>query len=82
MPQIRVPGIIYTLVTAGIAYGVQYFTSGDGSLLLYAPIALAVFGVLLKLVTVSTPEPAQPQADFGGGPLPQRDSKLKRFVLG
>lgn len=82
MPEIKVPGILYTLITAGVAYGIEYFTTGDGSLLLYAPIALAIGGVILKLVTVNAPEQPTPQADIGGGPLPQRDSKTKRLWMG
>lgn len=84
MNKIRVPGVVYTLLTAGVAYGIEYFTTGDGALLLYAPIALAVGGVILKLITVQAPptEPAPtPQGDFGG-PMPQRSDKMRRLLLG
>lgn len=77
----RVPGVVYSLLLAVAAWLVDYLTTGAGAGVPWAPIVIAAVPVLLKMITVNAPPEVTPQADFGG-PLPQRDSKFKRLLLG
>ena len=56
-----IPGIAYSLLLAVGAWAVDYFTSGDGSASIIAPVIVAAIPVLLKFFTASgeeTPEAA------------------------
>lgn len=81
----RVPGIVYSLLLAIAAWAVDWFTTGGGAGVPWAPILLATIPVLLKMIAVQAPPEETtptPQGDFGG-PLPQReDSKTSRLLWG
>lgn len=80
----KVPGIVYSLLLAIGAWAVDWFTTGGGAGVPWAPILLATIPVVLKMFTVQAPpeEPTPtPQGDFGG-PLPQRSSKTHRLLWG
>jgi hypothetical protein len=82
MSEIKLPGLVVLLIGSVIATLVNYFSvGGAGFEWLYAPIALSVLGVIAKAIEVQAPPEVTPQADFGG-PLPERDSKMKRLLLG
>lgn len=81
MNGIRVPGVIYSLLLALGAWLVDYFTTGDGSNIAWAPILLAAVPIVLKMITVNAPPEVTPMSDFGG-PSPQRDSKANRLLFG
>lgn len=47
----------------------------------WAPVVVAAIAAAIKLIQVTTTEPAPtPQSDFGG-PAPQRDSAFVRFLV-
>jgi hypothetical protein len=82
MGGIKLPGLVVVIIAAVLTALTNYFSAGGaGFEWLYAPIALSVLGVIAKAIAVQAPPPVTPQADFGG-PLPERDSKMKRLLLG
>ena len=77
---IAVPGAIYSALIALSVWCADYFTSGDGSASIIAPLIVAAVPILLKLVTVqSTEPPAEPMARGMSATPP---SKVNRFLLG
>ena len=75
----KVPGVVYSLILAIAAWAVEYFTTGGGAGLYWAPILLAVVPVVLKLITVQTSDPVAVARGFGA---PAESSKMRRFLLG
>lgn len=56
-----IPGALYSLLLAIGAWCVDYFSSGDGSASLIAPVIVAAVPIILKLFTAAgeeTPEMA------------------------
>ncbi len=86
MNGIRIPGLVYSILLAGAAALVEYFTAGPGQSMSYAPIIIAVVPVVLKMITVqSEPEAVQlsgasPRGEFVA-PVAQ-PTKLQRLFLG
>lgn len=52
MKIIELPGIVYSLLLAVGAWAVDYFSTGDGSGIPWAPIMVAAVPILLKSFTV------------------------------
>lgn len=80
----KIPGVVYSLILAVAAWAIDYFSNGAGSGVPWAPILIATIPVLLKLVTVQTPPPVEPQAQARGatGEPVAPPSKMQRFLLG
>lgn len=80
MTEIKVPGIVYSLLLAIGAWAVDYFTGSSYS---WSPILLATIPVLLKMFTVGGSddeiEPAAQSRGFGATPA---RSKLSKLLLG
>lgn len=74
--NVKVPGIVYSLLLALGAWAVDYFTNGAGNSVPWAPILLATIPVVLKLFTVSTETESTPR-DLG-----DRPSMMKKLLLG
>jgi len=51
--KIDLPGIVYSLLLAVGAWAVEYFTSGPGTGVPWAPIMVATVPILLKSFTVT-----------------------------
>lgn len=51
-----IPGILYSLLLAIAAWAVEYFSTGAGSGVPWAPILIAAIPVLLKLFTAAGEE--------------------------
>ena len=77
MNELKVPGLIYSLLTAIGVFFVEYFTSGDGSASLIAPLIVAAVPIILKAITVQT-GPAELTRGMGG----PATSKMRKWVLG
>lgn len=75
-----VPGALYSLLLAVGAWCVDYFTSGDGSASLIAPVIVAAVPIILKMFTATTEE--TPEATARGVEPVQRRSYAKRVLLG
>jgi len=58
MSKIELPGIVYSLLLAVGAWAVDYFTTGDGSGIPWAPILVAAVPIILKSFSVSAEKPA------------------------
>lgn len=84
MNTVKIPGVLYSLALAIAAWAVDYLTTGDGSSIPWAPIAIAAIPVLLKAITVQAPEPAQAVSTargFGDVSAAPK-SKTRKFLLG
>ena len=81
----KIPGAAYSLLLAVAAWLIEYFSTGPGSGIPWAPILLAAVPILLKLITVQAPpeptEPTGPATARGFETLPPA-SKTRRFFLG
>lgn len=75
-----VPGALYSLLLAVGAWCVDYFTSGDGSASLIAPVIVAAVPIILKMFTATGEE--TPEATSRGVEPVQRRSYAKRVLLG
>lgn len=53
MKTIELPGIVYSLLLAVGAWAIDYFSTGDGSGIPWAPIMVAAVPILLKSFTVA-----------------------------
>lgn len=78
--EIKVPGVIYSMLLAGAAYLIDYFTSGDGSASLIAPVIVAAVPIILKMFTATGED--VPDATSRGVEPVQRRSYAKRVLLG
>lgn len=58
MKTIELPGIVYSLLLAVGAWAIDYFTTGDGSGIPWAPILVAAVPIILKSFAVSAEKPA------------------------
>lgn len=80
----KIPGAVYScLIAVGMftaGWIVDYFTSGDGSASLIAPVIVAAVPIILKLFTATTEE--TPEATARGVEPAQRRSYAKRVLLG
>lgn len=75
-----VPGALYSLLLAVGTWCIDYFTSGDGSASLIAPVIVAAVPIVLKMFTVQVEEPPA-ELSRGVGPTAQ-PSKMKKWLLG
>ena len=75
-----IPGAAYSLLLAIGAWCVDYFTSGDGSASLIAPVIVAAVPILLKLFTATTEE--TPEATSRGVEPAQKRSYISKVLLG
>lgn len=78
---LQIPGFIYSLALAILAWFAQYLTSGAGSSLPWSPIALIIVPTIVKLITVASSAPAAPSAT-ARGEIVAAPSKARRFWLG
>ena len=76
----KIPGAAYSLLLAVGAWCVDYFTSGDGSASLIAPVIVAAVPIILKMFTATTEE--TPEATARGLEPVQKRSYAKRVLLG
>ena len=76
----KIPGAAYSLLLAVGAWCVDYFTSGDGSASLIAPVIVAAVQIILKMFTATTEE--TPEATARGLEPVQKRSYAKRVLLG
>lgn len=82
MNKIQVPGFIWSMLAALLAWALEYLT-GHGTGIPWAPIAIAVIPALIKSVTVFLPPPAaQPSSIRGLVDAPVPASKWRKFLLG
>ena len=75
-----IPGAAYSLLLAVGAWGVDFFTSGDGSASLIAPVIVAAIPVVLKLFTATGEEPPE-MASRGVEPV-QRRGYISKVIWG
>jgi len=75
-----VPGALYSLLLAVGAWCVDYFTSGDGSASLIAPVIVAAVPIILKMFTATGEE--TPEATSRGVEPVQRRSYISKVLLG
>jgi hypothetical protein len=75
-----VPGIIYSLLLAIAAWAVEYFSTGAGAGVPWAPILIAAIPVILKLFTAAAPE--EPEMASRGVEPVQRRSYVSKVLLG
>lgn len=75
-----IPGALYSLLLAVGAWCVDYFTSGDGSASLIAPVIVAAVPIILKMFTATTEE--TPEATSRGVEPVQRRSYISKVLLG
>lgn len=84
--MITVPGIIYSLLLALGAWAVDYFTTGGGEGIPWAPILLATVPIILKMFTVQAPASASttPAVSRSLNPYDTelQGSKAQRFIFG
>ncbi len=83
MSEIKVPGIVYSLVLAIATWATTYFATGNpGGEYVWAPILLATIPTLLKFIVVaaSTDEPSAQSR--GMGDAPTQRSKISKLLLG
>lgn len=89
MSEMKIPGIVYSLLLAIVAWAGTYFaTGGAGGNYLWAPILLAALPIVLKTVAVyagAQPKPSGAAMARGGVGFPVAvavESKAKRLLLG
>lgn len=92
MKTIELPGIVYSLLLAVGAWAIDYFTTGDGSGIPWAPILVAAVPIILKSFAVSAEKPAsvaeketsstRGMATFEGEQEVQSKSKLDSLLWG
>lgn len=82
MNQIKVPGVVYSLILAIGAWAIDYLTGGDGSTIPWAPIALAAIPIILKAFTVQAPTPVPVSTSRSLSAVPEQPSKTREFLLG
>ncbi len=75
--EMKVPGIVYSLLVALGAWAVEYFTTGAGNVVPWAPILLATIPVVLKLFTVMTETTESNQRE-----LMRQPSKTQKLLFG
>lgn len=75
-----VPGIVYSLLLAVAAWAVEYFSTGAGAGVPWAPILIAAIPVLLKLFTAAGEETPE-MASRGVEPV-QRRSYVSKVLWG
>ena len=83
MSNFKIPGFVYSLALAILAWLFEYLTQNGGGIP-WAPIAIAVIPMIVKAITVQVSPPTAPYAGVARGigeaqPVP---SKLNRFLLG
>lgn len=76
----KIPGAAYSLLLAVGAWCVDYFTSGDGSASIVAPVIVAAVPIILKLFTAAGEETPE-MASRGVEPV-QRRSYVSKVLLG
>lgn len=76
----KIPGAAYSLLLAVGAWCVDYFTSGDGSASLIAPVIVAAVPIILKMFTATTED--TPEAMARGVEPAQRRSYISKVLLG
>lgn len=80
----KIPGAVYScLIAVGMftaGWIVDYFTSGDGSASLIAPVIVAAVPIILKLFTAAGEETPE-MASRGVEPV-QRRSYVSKVLLG
>lgn len=86
--RIRIPGFVYSLALAVLAWGLEYLTQNGGGIP-WAPIAIGLIPMLIKAIEVQVapkPEPTNPPSaqarGFGDVVTPAQPSKVQRFLLG
>lgn len=88
--KIDLPGIVYSLLLAVGAWAVEYFTTGPGTGVPWAPIMVAAVPILLKSFTVTagnTEKTADTASTRGLGPygetvVAQPRTKIQKLLLG
>ena len=75
-----IPGALYSLLLAVGAWCVDYFTSGDGSASIVAPVIVAAVPIVLKMFTALGEE--TPEATSRGVEPVQRRSYVSKVLLG
>lgn len=80
----KLPGIIYSLLLAVAAWAIDYFTTGAGANVPWAPILIATIPVLLKLIAPGEEEQPQASQDvsFGLEPVAQGRSYADKVLWG
>ncbi len=80
----KIPGAVYScLIAVGMftaGWIVDYFTSGDGSASLIAPVIVAAVPIVLKMFTATGEE--TPEATSRGVEPAQRRSYISKVLLG
>jgi hypothetical protein len=71
---------VYSLLLALAAWAIEWFTSGPGSTMSYAPIIIAVVPVLLKIFTVASG--ATEPAAMARGEVEAPKSKTQKILFG
>lgn len=82
MSNFKVPGFIYSLVLAVLAWAFEYLTQNGGGIP-WAPIAIAVIPMIVKAITVQVSPPVAPVGTARGmGEAQPAPSKMTKFLLG
>lgn len=83
MSEIKLPGILYSLLLAVGAWAIDYFATGNaGGNYIWAPILLATVPVILKMFTVATGDDGPAAAARGVGDAVQPRSKISKVLFG
>lgn len=75
-----IPGALYSLLLAVGAWCVDYFTSGDGSASIIAPVIVAAVPIILKMFTATGEE--TPEMASRGVESVQRRSYVSKVLWG
>ncbi len=83
MSEVKVPGIVYSLILAVATWATTYFATGNpGGEYVWAPILLATIPTLLKFIVVAA-SPSEPAAASRGfGDAPAQRSRISKLLLG
>ena len=76
----NIPGAAYSLLLAIGAWCVDYFTSGDGSASIVAPVIVAAVPIVLKMFTALGEE--TPEATARGVEPAQKRGYISKVLLG
>ena len=82
MSNFKIPGFIYSLALAILAWAFEYLTQNGGGIP-WAPIAIAVIPMIVKAITVQVSPPVASAATARGlGEAQPVASKMTKFLLG
>jgi len=81
MSNFKIPGFVYSLALAILAWGMEYLTQNGGGIP-WAPLAIAIIPMAIKAIEVQTKSGVPYAAVARGMGEPSAPSKLNRFLLG